>query len=122
MAKQLMYSDEARRKILEMTTLQATPAAVDGLAALADDVSADCLAGALTAWTGGITVDPRAITAPVTVVATDDPVLPPSFLQSAIVDTIPGATLAHVPGPGHYPQVEAPAALAAVINAFLART
>lgn len=46
---------------------------------------------------------------PTTVVATDDPFLPPAFLQQSIVDQLPNARLEHLPGPGHYPQVEMPA-------------
>lgn len=46
---------------------------------------------------------------PTTVIATDDPFLPPAFLQQSIVDQLPNARLEHLPGPGHYPQVEMPA-------------
>ena len=56
----------------------------------------------------------------VDVVATDDPFLPPPFLEQAVVSKIAGAKLAVVKGPGHYPQVERPDALADVVRSFLA--
>jgi hypothetical protein len=52
-------------------------------------------------------------------VATDDPFLPPAFLQAAIVDKISGATMRHIAGPGHYPTVERPADTGEVVSTFL---
>ncbi|MEM6928707.1 MAG: alpha/beta hydrolase, partial [Myxococcota bacterium] len=56
------------------------------------------------------------------VVATSDPFLPPPFLRQAVVDRLPHAGLAHVPGPGHYLPVEQPAVFAALIEAFVTGT
>lgn len=53
---------------------------------------------------------------PTTVIATDDPFLPPAFLQQTIVDHLPNAHLVHLQGPGHYPQVEMPADTAALLR------
>lgn len=48
------------------------------------------------------------VSMPTTVIATDDPFLPPAFLEQAVVAQLPNAQLVHLPGPGHYPQVESP--------------
>ena len=60
------------------------------------------------------------VVAPTLVVATDDPFLPPAFLRQAVVQPIRGARMTHLPGPGHYPQVERPHETAALVGAFLA--
>jgi len=52
--------------------------------------------------------------------ATDDPFLPPAFLQQAVVDKIARAKLAYLPGAGHYPAAERPAETAAILLAFRA--
>jgi non-heme chloroperoxidase len=59
---------------------------------------------------------------PTLVLATDDPFLPPQLLAEAVVARIPGAAFEHLPGPGHYPQLERPAATAARLAALWART
>lgn len=48
-----------------------------------------------------------------------DPFLLPAFLEHAIVARIAGAKLAVVRGPGHYPAVERPDALASTLRQFL---
>lgn len=55
-------------------------------------------------------------TLPATVIATDDPFLPPAFLQSAVADRLPSGRLVMLPGPGHYPQVEMPRETAALLR------
>ncbi|MCP3099301.1 alpha/beta hydrolase [Myxococcus sp. K15C18031901] len=91
--------------------------------ALADaaTVSEDSIQKVFDAWTaGGFESRLASITAPTLVVSTDDPFLPPSFLRQAVAGHIRGARMAHIPGPGHYPQVESPHETAAVLSAFLA--
>ena len=53
------------------------------------------------------------------VLATDDPFTPPDLLRKAIVSKIARASLAYLPGPGHYPTAERPRETAAVLRAFL---
>ncbi|HEX7029104.1 MAG TPA: alpha/beta hydrolase [Gammaproteobacteria bacterium] len=60
------------------------------------------------------------VTLPATVIATDDPFLPPAFLQAAVVDRLPHARLIHLRGPGHYPQFEAPGETAALLREIFA--
>lgn len=57
---------------------------------------------------------------PTTVVATDDPFLPADFLQESVVARLSGARLVHLPGPGHYPQVETPGPTARLLQELLA--
>jgi pimeloyl-ACP methyl ester carboxylesterase len=85
-------------------------------------IAPEVIAAVFDAWTAGkpdATID--AITVPTLVLATDDPFLPPAFLTSAVVERIPGATLHHLPGPGHYPQLERPAAVVEQLQAFWGR-
>ena len=53
------------------------------------------------------------------VVASEDPFLPPDFLEQAVVGLIPGATMSIVTEAGHYVQVEQPEETARVVGAFL---
>jgi non-heme chloroperoxidase len=111
---------EAQRTILGLACKELSPSSTDRLLDDAAKIGAPCILGALTAWTAGGFADKLGATkAPTLVIATDDPFLPPAFLQQAIVSLIPGAGLAHLPGPGHYPQVERPRETAALLRAFL---
>lgn len=58
----------------------------------------------------------HAIDVPTVALATDDPFLPSAVLQAAVVDRIASSRLATLPGPGHYPQVERPPAVAALLR------
>jgi pimeloyl-ACP methyl ester carboxylesterase len=61
------------------------------------------------------------IRAPTLVVTgTEDRLTPPKFGRF-IAETIPGARLVEIPGAGHFPQLEQPAAVVAAIREFLAR-
>lgn len=107
------------RQVLQLATVGASPTVLDRLVDVAMGVDPAAVAPMLDGWTTGAEVDLADITAPTLVVATDDPFLSPSFLREALVEKLPRGRLAVLPGPGHYPQVEAPAALAVVLNAFL---
>jgi pimeloyl-ACP methyl ester carboxylesterase len=83
-------------------------------------VCAPCIEQAFDAWTGGaIEAQAASVRAPTLVLATDDPFLPPAFLQDAVVSKLSRARLAVLPGAGHYPQCERPAETAAIIEAFV---
>jgi len=113
----------ALRRIVDMATKALSDEAKDALVDDAMTVSPACVAASLDAWTAGVAApanETRAIVAPTLVAATDDAFLPPALLQREIVDVVKGARLSHIPGVGHYPQWEAPAELADVINRFLA--
>lgn len=107
------------RQVLRRATMGASEAVLDRLVDLAMGVDPAVVAPMLHGWTAGTDVELAAVTAPTLVVATDDPFLSPDFLREALVERLPRGRLAVLPGPGHYPQVEAPAALAVVLNAFL---
>jgi non-heme chloroperoxidase len=112
---------EKQKTILGLACKQLS---VHALARMLDDaagVLAAAVEGGFDAWTGGGFESKLAsIQAPTLVLATDDPFLPPAFLREKVVNLIPGARLAYLPGPGHYPQVERPAETAALLSAFLA--
>lgn len=114
---------EMRGVILDIACKELSPAARARLLAVASDVAPACIAGALEAWTsGGFEGRLLQITAPALVIASDDDFLPAAFLESAVVAPLGEASLAHVPGPGHYPLVERPAEVAGLVASFLAET
>jgi len=111
----------AQEAILDQACLELAPAAKHALLDDAATIAPAWIARALDLFVaGGDASKLAAITCPTLVVATDDPFLPPAFLEQAIVAKIAGARLATLHGPGHYPQVEHPDALAALMRAFLA--
>lgn len=111
----------AQTKILGMACKQLSDAGRKAILATAATVSPICIADAFEAWTaGGFQKRLGEIECAKTwVLGTDDPFLPPEFLQSAVVEPIPNAAFVHLPGPGHYPQVEAPAETAAKLIELL---
>ncbi|NOK15197.1 alpha/beta fold hydrolase [Corallococcus exercitus] len=112
---------EKQKTILGLACKQLSPESLEALLKDSGDVSKDAIEQCFDSWTaGGFAHRLAAITAPTLVVATDDPFLPPVFLKQAVVGLIQNARLTHLPGPGHYPQVERPAETAALLSAFLA--
>ncbi|HEX6927610.1 MAG TPA: alpha/beta hydrolase [Gammaproteobacteria bacterium] len=96
-------------RIIDMSCLQLDPAGRELLVEDGLKTSPRAVSTGFDAFRCG---DSRAsldsLQVPATVVATDDPFLPPAFLQSAVVDRLPHARLVTLHGPGHYPQIEAP--------------
>ncbi|NNB87884.1 alpha/beta hydrolase [Corallococcus exiguus] len=112
---------EKQKTILGLACKQLSPESLEALLKDSGAVSKDAIEQCFDSWTtGGFADRLSAITAPTLVVATDDPFLPPVFLKQAVVGLIRNARLAHLPGPGHYPQVERPAETAALLASFLA--
>lgn len=103
--------------ILDAACRTLAPADRERLVDTAAGIDPSVIAAGLDAWTRGLPGDgPLGIRCSTVVVATDDPFLPPVLLEEAVVRRITGARLERVPGPGHYPQLEAPAALARVLR------
>ncbi len=114
-------SREKQATIMNLSCKQITPEAMETLLKDVANTSAPAIENIFDAWTkGGFADKLSAITAPTLVVATDDAFLPPVFLRDAVVNPIRRARLAYLPGPGHYPQVERPVEMAALLTAFLA--
>jgi non-heme chloroperoxidase len=112
---------DAQRTILNLATKQLDDAAKERLLDDAGAVAPQAVKEGFDAWSrGGFEGKLAASTAPTLVLATDDPFLPPALLREKVCGPIQGARLAHLPGPGHYPQVERPAETAAIVDAFLA--
>ena len=90
--------------------------------ATAATVFPNCIAESFDAWTaGGFEKRLAEITCKQTyVIGTDDPFLPPEVLNPMVVRVVPNATFVHMPGPGHYPQIEATEATAAKLVELLA--
>jgi non-heme chloroperoxidase len=105
---------EAQSKILDMACKQLDDEGRKAILATAATVFANCIAESFDAWTaGGFQDSLGEIEAGKTwVLGTDDPFLSPDILQAAVVEPIANAEFMHLPGPGHYPQVEAPEATA----------
>ncbi|MBX7097662.1 MAG: alpha/beta hydrolase [Myxococcaceae bacterium] len=112
---------QAFETIYRQATRQLPAGALAALVAMSLAQQAPAIEGGYDAFTGA-SFEPELeqIRCPVLVLATDDPFLSPAVLRELQVKKIPGAALAYLPGPGHYPQVEAPAQTAAVVAAFLA--
>lgn len=111
----------AHAAILGMACTNLSDAGREHLLAAAATVPANCIAEAFEAWRGADFGDAlAAVTARTLVVASEDPFLPPAFLQAAIVGRIAGARLAEIRGAGHYVSVERSRESAALLTAFLA--
>lgn len=83
--------------------------------------SPERVAATFRSWQAGLSAfEPERVVAPVWVVATDDPVLRAPMLDSEVVRRLPRGRLRILHGPGHYPQMEDPSALAVVIREVLA--
>ncbi|MGH1342821.1 MAG: alpha/beta fold hydrolase [Nannocystales bacterium] len=116
-------SPEAQRQILSMACKQLEADARGRLVDAASTVPAACMEQTFDLWTaGGFADDLAQVVAPTLVLATSDPFTPPELLNRAVVAPIAKARLATLPGPGHYVANEAPEALVAILDAFLAGT
>lgn len=110
----------ALRRILEMACRQLTVADRERLLDDALTIPPAIVRSGFESWSAGFPdANLSAARMPAAVVATDDPFLPAPLLEEAVVRRLPNARLCHLPGPGHYPQVEAPAALAALLRNLL---
>lgn len=108
----------AQGRILDMACKELSPASRARLLDDAGAIDAAHIAEVFTAWTTGGHVERYGdVKASTLVVSTDDPFLPPDFLRSDVLAKIPGARMVHLPGPGHYPQVERPHETAALLAA-----
>jgi pimeloyl-ACP methyl ester carboxylesterase len=108
--------------ILDLACKELAPADREALLDDAATIDAARIERMYRAWSGASFTERLAhITARTLAIATDDPFLPPAFLQAAVVDKIAGAKLHVLAGPGHYPVVERPAELKAVVEGFLAQ-
>ena len=104
---------EALGRILDMSRTALAPDRRERLLAEALRLDPAIVTASFDAWhVGQETVDLAAVTMPATVLATDDPFLPPAFLETQVVQRLPNARLVSLSGCGHYPQVEAPRATA----------
>ena len=112
---------KAFETIYGLACKQLPAAGLRRLVALSLRQEAAAIEGGVDAFTGAsFEVELTKIKCPTLVVATDDPFLPLPLLRELLVQKIPGAGLAYLPGPGHYPMVERPAETAAIVQAFLA--
>ena len=115
-------ADRAQRAaILDMACKQLDAATRERLVTVAANVSPTCIVESLTAWVaGGSDAHLAAIRAPTVVLASDDDFIPLPLVREQVVAKIKGSRLAWIPGPGHYAMAELPAAVAAIIDAFIA--
>jgi non-heme chloroperoxidase len=100
---------EALGGILDAACRQLPRQGRDELLEAALAIAPEVIAEGFDAWTMGSDDELATVPAvPSMVLATDDPFLPAPLLARAVVARLPGARLEHLPGPGHYPQVERP--------------
>lgn len=113
-------SAEACETILKLASPGGSRAMYDAILADCTTVDSGCILGAFETFRTGASLEPlSSVRAATLVVASDDPFLPPAFLQEKIVDLIAGARLTHLPGPGHYIGNERPSELGQLICSFL---
>ena len=112
---------DAKKQILGMACKQLDEAGLEHIMASSATCSAIAISDSFEAWTAGGFADRLGeIKAKKTwVVGTDDPFLQPEVLKQTIVEPIANAEFVHIPGPGHYPQVEATDATAAKLIELL---
>lgn len=103
-------------QILDMACLALSPAQRELLLEEAVRIDPIVISTGFEAWRRGAETALETLTLPVTVVATDDPFLPQDFLRQAVLARFPQGRLVHLPGPGHYPQLEATEAVAALLR------
>ncbi|HVK69032.1 MAG TPA: alpha/beta fold hydrolase [Polyangium sp.] len=112
---------DAQRTILGLACKELTPASLERLLDDSARVLPEAMRLSFDVWRkGGFAEALGSIKAPLLVVGTDDPFLPPAALRGEIVAKVRGARFAYLPGPGHYVQVERPRETAALLQAFLA--
>jgi pimeloyl-ACP methyl ester carboxylesterase len=110
---------ELQGTILDLACIALSPNERERLLDIAAGVDERCIAEALEAWMAGADTGVLArIEVPTMVVATDDPFLPPAFLQQAVAEPLARARLVHLSGAGHYPAAERPAETAALLLGF----
>ncbi len=112
-------SREALAGILDAACKRLSARARGALSASAASIAPDAIAATFDAWSrGGVPAEAlAAIACPTLVVASDDPFLPPDLVERAVVRRIPGARMTTLRGSGHYLQVEATEATAALLEA-----
>jgi pimeloyl-ACP methyl ester carboxylesterase len=113
---------ETQTAILKMACKQLDDAGLASILATAATVFPNCIAESFDAWTaGGFEARLAEITCEKTyVIGTDDPFLPREVLESMVVAPIANSEFVYLPGPGHYPQIEATEATAAKLVELLA--
>lgn len=76
---------------------------------------------ALHAWTSGhpLGTKPSIVTAPTLLITTDDTFASRELVRDAVANRFRHAETACVPGAGHWPHVEQPAAVAAILTRFV---
>jgi pimeloyl-ACP methyl ester carboxylesterase len=76
---------------------------------------------ALHAWTSGHPLGsrPSLVTAPTLLITTDDTFASRELVRDAVAARFPHPETAYVPGAGHWPHVEQPAAVADILTRFV---
>lgn len=76
---------------------------------------------ALHGWTSGhpLGTKPSIVTAPTLLITTDDTFASRELVRDAVANRFRHAETAYVPGAGHWPHVEQPAAVAAILTRFV---
>jgi pimeloyl-ACP methyl ester carboxylesterase len=113
---------ETQTKILNMACKQLDEAGLATILATAATVFPNCIAESFDSWTaGGFEKRLSQITCEKTyVIGTDDPFFPRDVLEPLVVRLIANAEYVYMPGPGHYPQIEATQATGAKLVELLA--
>jgi pimeloyl-ACP methyl ester carboxylesterase len=118
-----LHSGGDRQKqsiILDQACLDLADADRERLLDDAGAIPADCIKASFEAWTGTDFSDRLCdITAETLVVGSDDPFLPPEFLDQAVVQPIADARFTHIPQAGHYVQVERTSQTKGALEDFL---
>lgn len=76
---------------------------------------------ALPAWSAGHPLgdEPSTVTAPTLIITSDDTLASRELVRDAVASRFQHTETAYVPGAGHWPHVEQPAAVASILTDFL---
>lgn len=110
---------EGRKALL----VSRSPDVVDALVAGTLSTPPDTAVEALRAWTAGHPLGdaPSTVTAPTLIIASDDTFASRSLVREQVASRFEHCETADVPGAGHWPHVEQPAAVARILTDFVRR-
>ncbi|MEV5007427.1 alpha/beta hydrolase [Streptomyces sp. NPDC055692] len=108
---------EGRRQLL----VSRAPEVVNTLVAGTLGTPPDAAMEALRAWTDGhpLGVAPSAVTAPTLLITSDDTFATRPLVREQVASRFEHCETAYVPGAGHWPHVEQPAAVARILTDFV---
>jgi pimeloyl-ACP methyl ester carboxylesterase len=121
-AKPFRLGGPPQREARAQLSVALSPRRMDQLVDAGARVAPDVVAATVDAWNTGdpAGLEPTVFTGPVLIIrGAGDPFVTEEVLNAGVLPRFPGARLATVADAGHWPHVEQPAAVAALLEQFL---